>query len=147
MPWSSMSRMLSFTCSRAGGSVCLRIVNGLHPIGVGPCSGWGGPWSSFARGTADVWVPTMPRRVDRSRCKSVNFAPRDANTCTVCKLLRTLAKAYSARKFILSFPTSSTRKTTRPQFLHKCGPFLYCDPKHSDGQWVQRNVRVPDSAR
>ena len=49
-------------------------------------------------------------------------------------------------EFNLRFPPASTGKSHRPQLLHNGRRFLYCGKDQSHGEWVQRNVRVPDSA-
>lgn len=65
---------------------------------------------------------------------------------TVCKLLKGLAEIIPPAKFILRFPRSSTGKSQRPQLLHKGLTFLCCEAQQSDGEWVQRNVKLPELA-
>ena len=66
---------------------------------------------------------------------------------TTCKLLRMLVTRRLRAKFCLRFPTASTRKSRRPQFLHNGERFLCCGLQQSDGKCDQRNVRVLDGPR
>ncbi len=89
-------------------------------------------------------VRTVVRRPDRSGCHT--GCGWSTKSCTVCKSLKVLVRQGGWREFNLRFPPASTGKFQRPQLLHKDERFLCCGERRSDGEWVQRNVRVPDSA-
>jgi hypothetical protein len=65
---------------------------------------------------------------------------------TPCNSLKKLMPRFLAPKLFLSFPLPSTKKSHPPQFLHNHTYFLYCRTQQTRREWVQRNVRVPDSA-
>ena len=68
------------------------------------------------------------------------------NSLTECKSLKVLVQRDLRTEFNLRFPPASTGKSHRPQLLHNGRRFLCCGEEQSNGEWVQRNVRVPDSA-
>src|SRR5437588_13110920 len=51
---------------------------------------------------------------------------------------KVLGRQPDRRHFILGFPQLSTRKSPRPQLLHKRGMFFYCGMQPSAAEWVQR---------
>src|SRR5713101_5055737 len=92
--------------------------------------------SEVGRGIFRDSTPLTPAlRCDRPD----TFGPgREELIFTPDKLLNSQGDNPTEGRFILGFPQLSTRKSPRPQLLHKWGMFFYCGEQPSAAEWVQR---------